>query len=81
VALGLKGQTGAVVAGYLADLLVVNGDPSRDVTILGEPDKLLHVYLNGREMQVPAPLPRTDPPGWRGSTYGSQILRRDEVIR
>lgn len=81
VALGLAGRTGAVEAGRLADLLVVDGDPSKDVTVLGDQEKLLHVFLDGREVNVPPPLPRTDPAGWRGSTYGSRILRRDSLKR
>ncbi len=81
VALRLKGRTGAVEAGRLADLIVVDGDPSKDVTVLGNPDKILHVILGGRAVHVPEPRPRTDPPGWRGSTYGSKILRKRDIRR
>lgn len=77
--IGLDGRTGAVEPGRLADLIVVEGDPSRDVTLLGEPDRILQVILGGREMRIPEPAPRSDPPGWRGSTYGSRILRKRDL--
>jgi imidazolonepropionase-like amidohydrolase len=35
--LGLDGEIGCVRAGAYADLLVVNADPTRDVSILAEP--------------------------------------------
>jgi len=80
-ALGLAGRTGAVEPGRLADLIVVDGDPAADVTVLGAPDKIQHVILGGREVHVPEPPPRTDPPGWRGTTYGSRILRKSGLKR
>jgi len=79
VALGLAGQTGAVEAGRLADLIVVDGDPSRDVAVLGEPERIALVVLDGREVILPEPVPRTDPPGWRGTTYGRGILRKRDL--
>jgi imidazolonepropionase-like amidohydrolase len=35
--LGLDGEIGCVRAGAYADLLVVNADPTRDISILAEP--------------------------------------------
>ncbi len=74
--LGLYGETGAVEAGRLADLIVVEGDVSADVTLLGNPEWLKAVVLNGAELDLAAlkPPPRRDPPGWRVSHYGSSIL-------
>ena len=43
----LQLQTGAVKAGYLADLLVVDGDPSEDITHLQDPDRIKMVMLGG----------------------------------
>lgn len=79
VALGLAGKTGAVEPGRLADLIVVNGEPDRDVTVLGQQENIQHVFLGGQEVHVPPPRPRRDPPGWRGSTYGSRILRKQDL--
>ena len=61
-------------AGRLADLLVVDGDPSRDVTLLGDKSKIEKVFLNGVELDLP-PLPERRPiPGWRVSAYSSGQL-------
>ena len=44
-AFGLKmlGETGVVAPGYKADLIIVDGDPSKDVTVLGKPGAIRHV--------------------------------------
>jgi imidazolonepropionase-like amidohydrolase len=80
LALRMQGEVGSVVAGQLADLIVIDGDPSSDVTLLGAKDRLIHVMSNGRfvdlERQDP---PRRSIPGWRTSQYSSEILTRDLV--
>jgi imidazolonepropionase-like amidohydrolase len=78
--LGLDGEVGAVEAGRLADLLVVNGDPSTDVTILGDKRNIERVILGGRELDLP-PLPERKPiPGWRVSAYsGRQLFWQDTL--
>ena len=35
--LGMAGELGTISAGALADLIVVRGDPSRDITLLQDP--------------------------------------------
>ncbi len=72
--LRLFGETGAIEAGRLADVIVVDGDVSRDVTRLGNPDNIHHVVLDGEPLDTPPVPPRRDPPGWRVSHYGSRIL-------
>jgi imidazolonepropionase-like amidohydrolase len=46
-AMGLGDQTGAIEPGKLADLLVVDGDPVADITVLGDRAKLLAILLGG----------------------------------
>lgn len=41
------GELGLVKEGYLADLLLVDGDPSKDVTILQDRDRLLGIMKDG----------------------------------
>ncbi len=76
-ALGLEGQTGAIENGRLADIIVVDGDVARDVTVLGQRARLRHVVLNGELLDVTPSPPRRDPPGWRAPHYGTRILRRE----
>ncbi len=72
--LGLDGEVGQIAAGKLADLIVIDGDPSKDIALLGDKTRLKHVFINGRAMDL-SPLPEVkEIPGWRVSTYGSQIL-------
>lgn len=74
-ALKMAGQTGVVAAGMKADLIVVDGDPTRDVTILGEPGRIQQVFLDGRAMDL-SPLPARKPiPGWQLPSMGRQLTR------
>jgi imidazolonepropionase-like amidohydrolase len=46
--LGMGDDLGTVTAGKLADLLVVDGDPVADVTVLSDPARLLAILQGGR---------------------------------
>jgi len=76
-ALRMAGEVGEIAAGKLADLIVLDGDPSRDVTLLGDKARLRHVFQGGREIDLTPAPPRRDPPGWRVNTYGSRLGRRE----
>jgi imidazolonepropionase-like amidohydrolase len=78
--LKLHGETGAIQSGRLADVIVVDGDVSNDVTRLANPANIRHVVLDGRALTLPPIPPRQDPPGWRVSHYGSKILHWNENI-
>jgi len=78
--LKLHGETGAIERGRLADVIVVDGDVSIDVTRLANPANIRHVVLDGRALTLPSIPPRQDPPGWRVSHYGSKILHWNENI-
>ena len=45
--MGRGDELGRVADGYLADLLVVDGDPSRDVTVLQDPANLVGIMKGG----------------------------------
>ena len=49
-AVGVGDQTGTIVPGKLADLIAVDGDPSRDVTALS---RVRAVFLAGRRLDFP----------------------------
>jgi len=43
--LGMEGRLGVVAEGAIADLLIVDGDPLRDITVLAEPKKNLRLVM------------------------------------
>ena len=57
--MGMGDQLGQVRTGYLADLLLVDGDPLKDVTILQDRARLLAIMKDGRfHKDPPAALQR-----------------------
>jgi len=57
--------------------LVVDGDPSKDVTLLGNRNLIKRVILDGKDVDLtPAPERVKDPAGWRISSYSQQILKK-----
>jgi imidazolonepropionase-like amidohydrolase len=51
--MGMGAELGQVKAGYLADLLLVDGDPTLSVAILQDKTKLLAIMKNGRFHKPP----------------------------
>lgn len=41
-------QTGTLEAGKLADMIIVDGHPDEDITLLGDADHVQHVWIGGR---------------------------------
>lgn len=52
----LEGQVGAVAVGMLADLIVVDGDPSQDLGVLVNPANIVTVILDGKIQVFPEDL-------------------------
>jgi imidazolonepropionase-like amidohydrolase len=50
-AMGLGAETGTIETGKFADLLVIDGDPSADITVLRDRAKLRAIYLGGRAVR------------------------------
>jgi len=44
---GMKEQIGQVAEGFLADLIVVDGDPVEDISIMTQPDRYLKMVMKG----------------------------------
>jgi len=55
--MGMGNELGQIRPGYLADLLLVDGDPTRDVAILQDKTRLLAIMQGGRFHKAPAALP------------------------
>ena len=73
--LNLEGQVGAIANGMLADLLVVDGDPSEDITILQDRSKLEHMMVDGELVEVDNELESW--PNQPSHTYASRYLTQD----
>jgi imidazolonepropionase-like amidohydrolase len=79
-ALKLEGEVGVLGSGFLADVIVVDGDPVADVRVLGDRRRLRHVFRGGRSVDLSQPWPEHNPlPGHRVSNYSTQILTWDLV--
>jgi len=55
--MGMGNELGQIRTGYLADLLLVDGDPTRDVTILQDKSRLRAIMQGGRFHKAPAAVP------------------------
>ena len=51
--MGLGDELGMLKAGYLADVLVVKGDPTADVTVLQDADNIAYILQNGAFYKSP----------------------------
>jgi imidazolonepropionase-like amidohydrolase len=54
--MGMGSELGQIKVGFLADLLLVNGDPTRDVTILQDKSKLQAIMKAGQFHKAPVGL-------------------------
>ncbi|WP_420640010.1 amidohydrolase family protein [Candidatus Poriferisocius sp.] len=79
-ALRMEGEVGTLMPGMAADVLVVDGDPSTDVTVLGDRTNLRHVISRGLPVDVTRPWPTRRPiPGEKVANWAAQILTSDLV--
>jgi imidazolonepropionase-like amidohydrolase len=61
IAMGQVGEVGTIEAGLRADVLVVDGDPSRDVSLLGDKSRFRHLWCRGQEVDLTGPWPERRP--------------------
>ena len=79
-ALKLEGELGCIKPGYLADILVFDGEPDISVTQLGEQHRFRTIMKEGRVIDTRSPLPSDwQLPGWRVSEYSERVLTRELV--
>jgi imidazolonepropionase-like amidohydrolase len=75
-----EGTIGVVAEGAAADLLVVEGDPSRDVSVLGDRRNLRAVVSRGRPVDLDRPWPERSPlPGEKVGLWSAEPLTWDRV--
>lgn len=81
IAMRREGELGTLQPGRVADLLVVDGDPSTDVTILGDRSRFRAVVSRGRRVDLAQPWPERAPiPGERVRAWAASVLTQ-EVAR
>lgn len=85
-ALGMQDEIGTLAEGKYADLLVVNGDPLADITVLQDQSRLSVIMKGGEIVDTKTPLPeRTVYPWekpmlyWRDSRMPTQEFVRDHA--
>ena len=80
-ALRMDDRIGTLEPGKLADIVVVRGDPTTDVTCLGRPGQIAHVFKGGRRIDIETPLPERGPlPSWRVSSYSAIPATRSATL-
>lgn len=68
---------GTLEVGKVADVILVEGDVTQDVALLGRPGGIKAVFQSGREVDMSTPLPqRRDLPSWRVSNYSKIPVTR-----
>ena len=79
-ALKQEGELGCIKPGYLADLLIFDGEPETVITQLGEQRRFRHIMKDGKLVDLTSPLPKNwELPGWRVSEYSERVLTRELV--
>jgi imidazolonepropionase-like amidohydrolase len=76
------GSIGVVAVGAAADLLVVDGDPSADVTVLADRTNLRQVISRGRPVDLARPWPERRPlPGEKAGVWATELLTQEAARR
>jgi imidazolonepropionase-like amidohydrolase len=70
--LNLEGEVGAVAEGMLADLLVVDGDASEDITVLQDRSRIKQIILDGEPIEIDPGLESW--PNMPSYTYANRYL-------
>ncbi len=77
-----EGTIGVIAPGAGADVLVVDGDPSVDVRVLGDRSNLRHVISRGRAVDLERPWPeRRLLPGEKVGQWANQLLTQEIAQR
>ncbi len=77
IVLNLEGEVGAIQPGKLADLLVVDGDPSEDIRVLQDQSLIETIVVDGEIAEVDREL--SSWPNERSLTYALRLLTQQGI--
>jgi imidazolonepropionase-like amidohydrolase len=77
VALDQDGETGCIATGYRADVLILDGDPSKDISLLGNKNLFRYLYCRGKQVDLSPIEPRTMLRGEQSSGWSDVALTRE----
>ena len=80
IAMDEVGEVGTIEAGRRADILVLEGDPSSDISILGDRRRFRYLWARGRSIALSRPWPERRPlAGEKPSSWSAVPLTWDLV--
>lgn len=76
----MEDELGTIEVGKLADVLVVDGDPTTNISMLNDKSRLSEIISRGERVDVSAPWPEHGPiKGWKVSNWASEVLTYDRA--
>lgn len=80
VALDEDGETGCLASGYRADMLILDGDPSKNVSLLSDKSTFRHLFCRGKQVDL-SPMPaRSMFRGEQTSSWSEIALTREVAL-
>jgi imidazolonepropionase-like amidohydrolase len=80
VALDEDGETGCLASGYRADVLILDGDPSKNVSLLSDKSTFHHLFCRGKQVDL-SPMPaRSLFRGEQTSSWSEIALTREVAL-
>jgi imidazolonepropionase-like amidohydrolase len=80
VALDEDGETGCLASGYRADVLILDGDPSKNVSLLSDKSTFRHLFCRGKKVDL-SPMPaRSLFRGEQTSSWSEIALTREVAL-
>ena len=77
IALDEDWETGCIAAGYRADVLVLDGDPSKNISLLGDKSLFRHLLCRGKVIELSPIEPRAMLRGEQASGWSDVALTRE----
>ena len=79
-AMQLDDQLGTLEVGKLADLLIIDGDPIADISILNDKTKINTIISRGEQVDLDSLWPSHEPiAGWKVGNWANEILTWDKA--